>query len=59
MSEPDRDRARCSACVYWHSWPGQPMAGTCKRYPKAEHKMADDWCGEWLEREPRPWEREP
>lgn len=48
------DSDRCSLCKHWHSWPAQPMAGTCKRYPKAEPKMADDWCGEWRERERDP-----
>ena len=63
MSEP-----RCETCRYWSTYPGMRELGACRRYPPAQvdgksgvipAQSSLSWCGEWVQREPDPWEREP
>ena len=41
----------CKNCKYWKKDITQIYEdmekGECKRYPKEEVKINDDWCGEW------------
>ena len=56
----------CRDCLYFHGDAttervGDDWAyiGRCLRYPKTERKHSMEWCGEWVGRDPEPWEREP
>ena len=43
----------CSTCVFFERYTavkGQPLSGTCHRYPKPYVRVSSHWCGEWKER---------
>ncbi len=53
----------CQSCMYWIRFVHEPdddtAKGWCARYPQHVGVCALHWCGEWVQREPDPWEREP
>lgn len=57
------ERGTCQNCLYWIRFVHEPdddtANGWCARYPQHVGVCAQHWCGEWVGREPLPWEREP
>ena len=40
----------CKNCKYWKECEDNILEynlGDCRRFPKEEVKINDDWCGEW------------
>lgn len=49
---------RCETCRYLFEIKGEPCKYACRRFPENVRKLPEEWCGEWRERDPQPWDVE-